>query len=97
MYRPWEMISVDFLGPYTRSRSGNTYAFVVTDIFSKFTLIQVMRDAKTSAVTTFLENNVFLLFGVPAVVISDNGPQFRAKQFINFLNKYNVQHWPLAS
>lgn len=95
--RPWEMISVDFLGPYTRSRSGNTYAFVVTDIFSKFTLIQVMRDAKTSAVTTFLENNVFLLFGVPAVVISDNGPQFRAKQFINFLNKYNVQHWPLAS
>lgn len=43
--RPWEMISIDFIGPYPRSRSGNAYALVVTDHFSKFTLIQVMRQA----------------------------------------------------
>lgn len=56
-----------------------------------------MRQAKTSAVITFLENNVFLLFGVPAVLISDNGPQFKSKDFEKFLAKYNVQHWSLAA
>lgn len=95
--RPWEMISVDFLGPYTRSRSGNAWVLVITDHFSKFTMVQVMRQAKTSAVITFLENNVFLLFGVPAVLISDNGAQFRSKEFEKFLIKYNVQHWALAA
>ena len=56
-----------------------------------------MRQAKTPALITFLENNVFLLFGVPAVLISDNGPQFRAKEFQKFLTRYNVQHWNLAA
>lgn len=95
--RPWEIISVDFLGPYTRSRSGNAWVLVVTDHFSKFTMVQVMRHAKSSTVITFLENNIFLLFGVPAVLISDNGAQFRSKEFEKFLRKYNVQHWALAA
>ena len=96
-HRPWEMISIDFLGPYPRSKLGNAYALVITDYFSKFTLIQVMRKATTAAVIQFLENNVFLLFGVPSILISDNGPQFVARAFKSFLEKYNVEHWNLAS
>ena len=96
-HRPWEMISIDFIGPYPRSRSGNAYALVVTDYFSKFSLIQVMRQATTAAVIKFLENNVFLLFGVPNVLISDNGPQFISRAFKQFLERYNVNHWNLAA
>ena len=96
-HRPWEMISIDFIGPYPRSKSGNAYALVITDYFSKFSLIQVMRNATTAAVIKFFENNVFLLFGVPSILISDNGPQFIARPFKQFLEKYNVQHWNLAA
>lgn len=56
-----------------------------------------MPKATTAAVIRFLENYVFLLFGVPNILISDNGPQFIARVFKQFLEKYNVEHWNLAS
>lgn len=36
---------------------------------------------------------IFLLFGVPEIVLSDNGAQFLSKDFKNLLHKYNVTHW----
>lgn len=94
---PWQTISVDFIGPLPRSRKGNTVLLVVTDHFSKFVIIQPLREAKTTALTKFLEEMVFLLFGVPEILISDNGPQFKSKEFENLLKKYHVTHWRNAN
>lgn len=94
---PWQTISVDFVGPFPRSKNGNSVLLVITDLFSKFVVIQPLRDAKTNALITFLENMVFLLFGVPEILISDNGVQFKAKEFQKFLSKYHVTHWKNAN
>lgn len=94
---PWQTISVDFVGPFPRSKAGNSVLLVVTDLFSKFVMIQPLRDAKTTPLIAFLENMVFLLFGVPEIVISDNGVQFKSKEFEKFLNKYHVTHWRNAN
>lgn len=94
---PWQTISVDFVGPFPRSKAGNSVLLVVTDLFSKFVIIQPLRDAKTTPLITFLENMIFLLFGVPEILISDNGVQFKAKEFEKFLNKYHVSHWRNAN
>lgn len=94
---PWQVISVDFIGPLPRSRTGNSVLLVVTDLFSKFILIQPLKEAKTQALVTFLENMVFLMFGVPEVLISDNGSQFKSKEFEKFLAKYHVTHWKNAN
>lgn len=42
---PWQMISVDYMGPLPRSKHGNTVLLVITDHFSKFVIIQPMREA----------------------------------------------------
>lgn len=34
--RPFQFVYIDFLGPYPRSKLGNTFAFIVLDQFSKF-------------------------------------------------------------
>lgn len=94
---PWQTISVDFVGPFPRSRKGNTVLLVITDLFSKFVIIQPLRDAKTAATIAFLESMVFLLFGVPEILISDNGVQFKSKEFEKFLKKYHVTHWRNAN
>lgn len=94
--RPWEMISMDFLGPYPRSKRGNIWLLVVCDFFSKFVMIQCMRTATANSVCTFVEHLIFNLFGAPAVCITDNAKVFTAELFEKLLVKYGVSHWNLA-
>lgn len=94
--RPWELISLDFLGPYPRSRKGNVWILVVSDFFSKFVLVQCMRTATAQSVCAFVENMVFNLFGAPAVCITDNAQVFKGELFTKLLQKYAVTHWNLS-
>lgn len=89
--RPWEVISTDLIGPLPRSQKGFQYILVVTDIFSKFTLCFPLRQATSARIVEHLENNVFLVFGVPRAIISDNGPQYKSKDYLKLLERYKIQ------
>ncbi|KAK9718340.1 Reverse transcriptase (RNA-dependent DNA polymerase) [Popillia japonica] len=68
---PWEVISIDLVGPLPRSSKGYNHILVVVDLFSKFSLCFPLRKATASKVVEHLENDVFLLFGVPRKIVSD--------------------------
>lgn len=89
--RPWEMISTDLMGPLPRSMRGNQYILVVTDSFSKFSLVFPLRSASADIVTRKIEEEVFLVFGAPRRLICDNGPQYRSKQFKKLADEYRVK------
>lgn len=89
--RPWELISVDLVGPLPRSNSGYTYILVVVDYFSKFPLFFPLRKANAAPIVKAIENDVFLLFGVPTSIIVDNGVQFRSREFKTLMSSYNVK------
>lgn len=89
---PFQLISLDLMGPLPRSRKGNTQLLVVCDWFTKFVLVQPLAKATASSVVKFLENQVFLLFGVPQIIMCDNGSQFTSKEFKNLLGEYKVRH-----
>lgn len=95
--RPFQRIYIDFLGPYPRSKSGNTQLFVVLDKFTKFVLLKPMSAANAINVVKYLETDVFHLFGVPESLFSDNGTQFQAKELGSFLKKYGVTHITTAT
>lgn len=88
---PFQLISTDLLGPYPRSKNGNQYLLVVVDWFTKFVLVHPMSKATSRAIVTFLENNVFLIFGAPQIIAADNGPQFTSREFESLVRSYNVQ------
>lgn len=88
---PFQNISLDLMGPFPRSKKGNTQLLVVTDWFTKFILVQPIPKATSKNVIKFLENQVFLLFGVPQTIMCDNGVQFTSTEFKSFLKKYSVQ------
>lgn len=94
--RPWELLSVDVVGPLPKSRNGNMYILSVQDYFSKFCLFFPMRAATTAKIVQLLEDNVFLMFGVPRLLQTDNGKQFVSKEFKLFAQTYNVQHLTTA-
>lgn len=88
---PFQIISLDLIGPLPRSKKGNTNLLVVTDWFSKFVFVEPLRKATATEIVKFLENRVFLMFGVPQIIMADNGTQFTGTQFRNLIKEYGVQ------
>lgn len=95
--RPWQRIYTDLLGPYPRSKSGNTFILIILDQFSKFVLLQPLRKATAKEVCRYMEERVFHMFGVPESVWSDNGVQFVSREFKAMLEQYGVDHIRTAS
>lgn len=88
--RPFQMISIDLMGPLPVTRKQNSYIFVVTCCFTKFCLIFPLRSATASAVTKILEDSVFLVHGVPQTILLDNGSQFISKLTESLFQRYKV-------
>ncbi|KAJ8929712.1 hypothetical protein NQ314_017573 [Rhamnusium bicolor] len=88
---PWQIISADIFGPVTRSKRGYSYLLVVADWFTKYVLVHPMRSATAQTVSRFMENEVFLVYGVPQFIITDNGKQFASSHFRKLAERYKVQ------
>lgn len=89
--QPWQMISLDFMGPFPRSKSGHCYLLVVSDYFSKYLLMFPLRSATAKSLVKILEEQVFCVYGVPQFLICDNGQQMRSREFNHLCNQYQVQ------
>jgi hypothetical protein len=90
--RPFQRLYVDFLGPYPRSRTGNIGVFIVLDHFSKFPFLHTVKNFSTNSIVNFLETQIFHIFGIPEVILSDNGKQFVSNLFHNLLAQYGITH-----
>ncbi|XP_052742690.1 uncharacterized protein K02A2.6-like [Bicyclus anynana] len=89
-FRPFQMLSIDLAGPLPNTRKQNCYIFVVTCCFSKYCLIFPLRRATSDLITKHLENDVFLVHGVPQTIVMDNGSQFISKELDKLLKTYNI-------
>ena len=70
--KPWERISMYFVGGIQTTRKGHDYLFVVVDIFSK---ICILIPCKNTIIGKEAENmffeQVWVHFGIPKSIISD--------------------------
>ena len=88
---PFEVLSTDLIVQLPRSTKGNTCLLVTVDLFSKFVFLKPLRDAKTRPMLEHFERDIFLNFGCPRVILSDNGPQYRSKEFRRLCEKYHIE------
>lgn len=90
--RPFQLLFMDFLGPYPRSLQGNTHLLVVLDHLTKFPIFIPVRQASAALTIDSLEKFVFSLFNVPESIFTDNGSQFLSSTFQDFLSAYGIKH-----
>ncbi|XP_048084302.1 uncharacterized protein LOC125284409 [Alosa alosa] len=83
---PWERIHVDFAGPF----EGHMY-LVAVDAHSKWPEVHIM-DSTTASMTIQVLRGLFSCYGIPHILVSDNGPQFCAEEFSVFLKSNGVKH-----
>lgn len=91
--QPWRVVSTDYIGPLPRTKLGNKWILSIVDSFSKYVIIKPMKDSTAVTTCKLLEENLFLVHGVPEKLISDNGSQFESALFAKLMEKYRINHY----
>jgi hypothetical protein len=89
--KPFQTIALDLIGPLPRSKKGNKWILVVADWFSKFTLIFPLRSAQSHVIVQHLKDDVFLNYGVPEILICDNGTNLVSAKFKQVCQEFKVK------
>lgn len=83
--RPWSRLHMDYAGPYLGHRF-----LVVIDAYSKWLEVFPMSSTTTAATVEKLRV-LFAQFGLPEVMVSDNGPNLVSSEFKEFLHRNGVK------
>lgn len=84
------ILSTDIVGPLHKSTSEYAYIFLILDCSSKYVFLFPIRSANATSIVRIMMDNVFLVFGAPKRIITDNRVQFKEKDFKAILLKYDV-------
>ncbi|XP_013927119.1 PREDICTED: uncharacterized protein K02A2.6-like [Thamnophis sirtalis] len=87
---PWSRLHVDFAGPF----HGQNFLIMV-DAYSRWVEL-VLMTSTTAESTVRALRRLFATHGLPDILVSDNGPQFTATTFQEFLAEQGIRHAPTA-
>ena len=77
--RPWSRLHADFAGPFM----GRMFLIII-DAHSKWLEVHPVTSI-TSTVTIQHMRTIFSTFGLPEILVTDNGPSFVSREFEEFL------------
>ena len=83
---PWHRVHIDYAGPIN-----DIYYLVIIDAHSKWMEVFPTKTITTSRTIQFLRN-CFSRFGLPVVLVSDNGTQFTSGEFKNYISSMGIRH-----
>ena len=83
--RPWQRVGADLF------QWNSAMYLVVVDYFSRFIEVAHLTTTTSTHVQQKLKS-IFSRHGVPAVLVTDNGPQFAAAEFADFAREYDFKH-----
>nr|XP_025617259.1 uncharacterized protein LOC112709589 [Arachis hypogaea] len=89
--RPFAQWGVDLLGPFPVGPGQVKYLIVAIDYYTKWIEAEPLASISSAHCRKFMWRQVITRFGIPEVVISDNGTQFTDKKFTGFLNGLGIR------
>lgn len=87
---PWERVYSDYAGPVAGMM------LLVIDAYSKCLEVKVT-SSTTSASTIAILDELFATYGTPVTIVSENGTQFTATEFKDFLQTNGVKYHKLTA
>ncbi|KAM2835107.1 hypothetical protein PS2_032070 [Malus domestica] len=86
----FDVWGIDFMGPFPSSY-GFIYILLIVDYVSKWVEAKATQTNGSKMVADFIKTNIFSRFGMPRVLISDEGSHFCNRTIEALLKKYNVK------
>ncbi|VFQ95106.1 unnamed protein product [Cuscuta campestris] len=85
---PFARWGIDLVGILPRGTGNNTYLVVAIDYFTKWVEAAPVPTITAEQMTKFVSKQILCRFGVPQQIITDNGTQFEAGGFNEFLQSW---------
>lgn len=85
--RPWSKVGVDLF------TLNNINYLILVDYFSGYFEVDELRQTLAINVIQRMKYH-FARYGLPEIVVSDNGSQFSCLEFLNFAEEYDFRHQP---
>ncbi|KAF8794774.1 Transposon Ty3-I Gag-Pol polyprotein like [Argiope bruennichi] len=89
--RPFEVIHMDFLGPFVTSTSRNTELLVFIDNMTKFVRLRPCSSCSTKNVLKYLDEFTND-FGCPRRIVTDRGSCFSSSLFEDYCKQFGIKH-----
>ena len=97
---PFAQWGLDIVGPFPKAVGNKKYFLVDTDYFTKWVEAEPLANIRDMDAKRFVRKNIVTRFGVPHVLILDNGLQFDSKMFrrycgeLGITNRYSTPAYP---
>ncbi|XP_072084512.1 uncharacterized protein [Arachis hypogaea] len=90
--RPFGTWGIDLVGPFPTAPGQLRYLIVAIDYYTKWIEAEPLASITATQCRKFLWRQIITRFGIPEIVISDNGTQFADKKFREFLAGLRISH-----
>jgi len=88
--RPWQVVTVDLVGPMPTTVRGNNWILVLTDHFTRWADALAIPDTSAPSVAGASDQQVFCYFGLPEQIHSDQGAQFQSQLMSNLCKMWGI-------
>ncbi|XP_057425850.1 uncharacterized protein LOC130719235 [Lotus japonicus] len=94
MVSPWpfHQWGMDLLGPFTTAPGQLKHLVVAVDYFTKWIEAEPLATITSARIQRFFYKNIISRFGVPGVLITDNGTQFASQGFKELVDGLHIKH-----
>lgn len=90
---PFEKIYTDFVGEIKpNSHEGHKYVMTISCDLSKYIIAVPVYDCTAQTAARTIVENVCLVFNIPKIMVSDNGPAFVSETFQEMAKLLEIQH-----
>ena len=89
---PMQVVGADLIGPLAETPTGNRYALTIIDHCSGWAEAFPLHDKTNKSVWDAFSNGFIARHGVPEVLITDNGGEFMAHEWEQYLHQIGIEH-----
>ena len=87
---PWDVLSIDVMGPFVAGRKGEQCILSVIDCFSRYLMLVPLRDHTATTVSRALFERVIGYFGCPQRILSDRGTEFTGQAWTELMELLGI-------
>ncbi|KAK0586051.1 hypothetical protein LWI29_000155 [Acer saccharum] len=77
----------------TGTKGGAKHAIVAMDYFTKWVEAEAIVHITEANTTNFVKKNILYRFGIPSIIITDNGTQFDNNKFREMCEEYKITNY----